>query len=126
MFLIMHVVCHLAAASLEIMCWKSKCSKSLQVTLAGLHCAQLLAEAKLVHRDLDLANFFWDKNGHFVADLELAAEAPLQVPLQLCLLMRPQLQLKLFCMCIAGDEQRCASIKGLDISYTEGRRQLHY
>ena len=52
---------------------------SLQVIVAGLHCAQLLAGANLVHRDLRLDNIFWDKDGPFVGDL--AAKAPLQVPL---------------------------------------------
>ncbi len=62
--------------------------------LAGLQCAKLLATASLVHRDLRLANFFWDKDKPFVGDLELAAKAPLQVLLQLCLLMWPRLQLR--------------------------------
>ena len=72
---------------LKMVCLNPDCSISLQVMLAGLRCAQLLAGANLVHRDLRLANFFWDKDGPFVGDLELAAKAPLQVPLQLCLLM---------------------------------------
>ena len=62
--------------------------------LAGLQCAKLLETASLVHRDLRLANFFWEKDKPFVGDLELAAKAPLQVPLQLCHLMRPTLQLR--------------------------------
>ena len=49
--------------------------------LAGLQCARLLATESLVHRDLRLANFFWDRDKPFVGDLELAAKAPLQVPL---------------------------------------------
>ena len=85
--------------SLRSLVWRvaaaSPCLISLQVALAGLHCAQLLTGANLVHRDLRLANFFWDMDDSFVGDLELAAKAPLQVPLQLCSLMRQNLQLGL-------------------------------
>ena len=86
----------------------------LQVLKAGLHCAQLLAGTDLVHRDLRLPNFFWDKDTPFVGDLELAAKAPLQVPFQLCLLMRPKSQLELRYVCIAGGAQTVAYTEGLD------------
>ena len=82
--------------------------------LAGLHCAQLLASSNLVHRDLRLANFFWDEYGPFVGDLELAAKAPLQVTLQLCLLVRPVLQLKTCCGCTAGVGDQHTSTGRLD------------
>ena len=79
-----------------MVCLNSECSISLQVILAGLRCTQLLAAENLVHRDLRLANFFWDNGSPFVGDLELAAKAPLPVPAQLCLLTRPKLHMKVW------------------------------
>ena len=91
-----------------------ECSAPLQVILAGLRCAQLLASSHLVHRDLRLANFFWDEHGPFVGDLELAAKAPLKVPLQLCLLVWPVLQLKTWCGCTIGVGNQHTSTDRLD------------